>query len=406
MALGRTLLPKSPMRILISTCLFPNRLDDTRGIYILKQAVALKKHAEIRVVAPVPYVPSLARIKQYNMYTGIPVKDLIAGIDVTYPRFVVIPKVFRFLHGFFMTASLAKTYSEIIDEFRPDVILGFFAYPDGVANVRIARRCGLPVVIGVRGSDVNRMARSGLQRKIIAKALASSDKVLAVSSALRDEVLRLGVDERKAVVVTNGIDVEQFGDIGRADARSRLELGTNGKIVLCVTRLSEEKGVDILLEAFALFSEPDIRLVVVGEGVQMACLERRVGELGLHDRVRLAGRKPHSEIPLWMAAADLVVLPSRVEGHPNAILEALASGRPVVASRVGGVPEIMTSNGYGILVEPGDVAGLAQAIRMALNQEWDTEQILQRGRARSWDHVAEELLAEIESTVREFGAKG
>jgi glycosyltransferase involved in cell wall biosynthesis len=390
------------MRVLISTRIFPNRQDGTRGIYILKQAISLARNVDVRVVSPVPWVPPFPRARQYTEYALVPARDTIGGLDVTYPRFFVTPKVARFLHGWFATISLAKTYEEIIGEFRPDVILGFFAYPDGFANLRIARRHDLPVVTGVLGSDINRMAARGLQRVVIARSLAKTDKILSVSRALAAEVVRLGVPEERVVVIPNGIDLEQFVALEPSEARARLGLDDTGKIVLCVSRLSDEKGVDTLVKAYGLLTEKESTLIVVGHGDQRSRLEAMVAELDLGGRVRMVGRRPHSEIPLWMGAADVVVLPSRLEGHPNALVEAHACGRPVVAARVGGVPETIQSEEHGLLVEPDDPIELSRAIREALVREWDRRKILRKGRARSWDKVASELLDELRKTIAEF----
>jgi glycosyltransferase involved in cell wall biosynthesis len=261
-------------------------------------------------------------------------------------------------------------------------------------------------MIGVLGSDINQMAVRGLQRRVIGRVLASSDRVLSVSSALRDEVVKLGVDQRKVVVIPNGIDLAQFADVDQSEARSRLELTGNGRIVLCVSRLSGEKGIDTLLDGFRFVSDPDTTLIVVGDGDQKGHLENLIDEFNLRDRVRMLGRKPHSEIPLWISASDLVVLPSRVEGHPNAVVEALACGKPVVAACVGGVPEIIRSDAHGLLVEPNDPKGLGEAIRLALDRTWDRQGILQFGRARTWDNVAQELLNEVDKTVEEFRGGG
>ena len=390
------------MRILISTRIFPNRLDDTRGIYILKQAIGLARHADVRVVSPVPWVPPFLRTKHYADYARIPENDTIGGLDVTYPRFFVTPKVARFLHGQFAATSLFARYKGIVDEFQPDVILGFFAYPDGFFNVRIAKRFRLPVMCGVLGSDINVMAARGLQRMVIGRAMMATDRILSVSEALKDEVIKLGVPKERAVVIPNGIDLEQFAVIEQSEARSRLGLDGNGRIVLCVSRLSHEKGIDVLLKAFSEVAEPETTLVVVGDGDQKGELEGLIGELNLGDRVRLTGRRPHTEIPLWMSASDLVVLPSRLEGHPNVVVEAHACGKPVVATRVGGVPEAIRSDDHGLLVDRDDPAALAEAIRAALARVWDGQEILRLGRSRSWDTVAGEVLDEVTKTVEEF----
>jgi glycosyltransferase involved in cell wall biosynthesis len=132
-------------------------------------------------------------------------------------------------------------------------------------------------------------------------------------------------------------------------------------------------------------------VVVVGDGPERAALEARRDRLGLGARVRFAGRQPHDAVPRWLAAADLVVLSSRSEGHPNAVVVALACGRPVVATGVGGVPDILTGDDLGIIVAPENAGALATGIRQALSRAWDPARLTSAAHARTWQRVADDL---------------
>lgn len=384
-----------PMRILVSTGLFPNRLNPQRGIYILRQAVALRRYAQIRVIAPVPYVPAWMSWGQYGGLSRIPSRDRIEDIDVSYPRYFVVPKLLRFHHGVLVAASMLPCFRRVVREFRPDAVITFFAYPYGYATVHLARMFGLPVATGLLGSDINVMAQRGIRRRMIRSSLNASHRVFSVSRALRDATIAIGVRPENIAVIPNGVERGSFGRLTKTEAREVLGLAPGGKVLLCVANLVRVKGVDLLVEAVKRLRDAEATLIVVGDGEERRTLEAMVVDYGLQSRVRFVGMRAPAEIPAWMAAADVVVLASRFEGHPNVVVEALASGRPVVATSVGGVPELITSENLGLTVEPDDPASLADAIGSALSREWDENAIRRAGNARTWDDVAEELVTEL-----------
>jgi glycosyltransferase involved in cell wall biosynthesis len=148
------------------------------------------------------------------------------------------------------------------------------------------------------------------------------------------------------------------------------------------------EGIDVLVDAFAKLDDREARLFVVGDGVERAALTARAKAPGAGARITFAGTRPHGEIPRWLAAADVCALPSRAEGMPNAVLEALASGRPVVATAVGGTPELIASPSLGRLVPPDDAQALSCALAEALSSPWDAAAIAASVAPRTWDEVA------------------
>jgi len=383
------------MRILISTTIFPNREQPNRGIYILKQANELRKHAEVRVLSPLPYFPSFIPSKTYAAYGRVPAHDEIEGHTVSYPRFPVIPKLFQPLNGISLALFQYAPFRKIVKAFEPDVVLCFWAYPDGFANVLLSRAMGLPVCIGVLGSDINQMTQARPQRAMIRWALSSCDRVLSVSAALKDVMVDIGVPAEKIAVIPNGVETERFRPCDAGQARESLGLAREGRFITCVSRLSREKGLDTLISAFAQLPQGDARLLLVGDGGERGALETQAAKLGVRERVEFAGDRPHAEVPTWLAASDVVALPSRMEGCPNIVLEAMASGRPVVASRVGGVPELLTSEALGFMVEPDRPETLALALGRALDTAWDTDALASAGSARTWSTVVGEILEEF-----------
>jgi glycosyltransferase involved in cell wall biosynthesis len=371
----------------VLTGIFPNRRNDTWGIHVFQNVRALSEHADVRVVAPVPWVPRVLARGRYRAYLGVPRADEWQGIAVTYPRFFVVPKVGRFLHGFGMFLSVFVAVGREIGSFRPDTLLAYFAYPYGFAAVRFGSWFRIPVVVSCRGGDINHMTAPRLQGRLIARSLRSCARVLVMSDEMRARVVALGVDPARVDVVGNGVDGSRFAPADRADARAALGLPGDARILVCVSRLSPEKGIDVLVDAMAQIHDPSLRLYVVGDGVAKDALIARARERGQDGRITFALTRPHAEIPLWLAAANVAVLPSRTEGMPNAVLEALASGRPVVATGVGGTRELVTDGVLGRLVEPGDAAALARGIREALASAWDEASIAASVASRTWDGV-------------------
>jgi glycosyltransferase involved in cell wall biosynthesis len=379
------------LRVLVSTGIFPNRSDPTRGVYVFQQVAALARRDHVEVVSPIPWVPRFARSVRYKAFVAVPDSDTLDSVRVRYVRYVVIPKVMRSLHGFFVYLCTLPAHARAVRALHPDVVLSFFAYPYGFAAVLTAATFRRPVVVSCRGSDINHLARTGLRRRLIGWALRRCRSVIAVSHALAAEIERLGVARERIRIVANGIDAVRFRSEDRHDARARLGVSAPGQLVVCVSRLSHEKGIDILLDAVAALDTRDVRVLIVGDGAERAHLLAQRSSLGLDDRVEFAGRRPHEEIGRWMSASDVVVLSSRTEGYPNVLVEALACGRPVVATRVGGVPDIVTDDALGVMVTPEDPAALARGIERALATRWDQARLVAAAQARTWTHVADEL---------------
>jgi teichuronic acid biosynthesis glycosyltransferase TuaC len=270
-----------------------------------------------------------------------------------------------------------------------DVINAHWMYPDGVSAARLGAKLGVPVVLTALGCDVNDDLESAAKRPRILAATRAAAAVTAVSQPLADRLEAAGVPKQKLHVIPNGVDTTRFAPRDRAASRAALGLGES-PLVVCVSRLSHEKGVDVLVDALATLRArvPAARVAVVGEGAEHAALDQRIAAAGLGDVVRLVGAVPHASVPTWMAAADVVCMPSRREGHPNAAMEALACGRPLVASRAGALTALVTA-ARGITVEPGDAAALGGALADALTRDWDAEGIAASVREDSWARAAQ-----------------
>jgi glycosyltransferase involved in cell wall biosynthesis len=283
-----------------------------------------------------------------------------------------------------------------------DCIDAHFVYPDGFAAVRLGRKLGLPVVVSARGTDINLYSSYRLIRPMLRWTLSNAAGAIAVSADLKNKMTALGILEERILTISNGVDTERFQPLDAKSARKELGLPEEGSIALSVGSLIESKGHHLLIEAVARLMErfSNLRLYVIGEGVYRAKLEELVRLKQLHGKIFLLGNRPNEELRLWFNAANLSCLVSSREGWPNVVSEALACGTPVLATRVGGIPEIITSPELGMFVER-DVDSIAAGLEQAFTKAWNREEIARHSRSRSWDAVAAEVESFLKSKVRQ-----
>jgi glycosyltransferase involved in cell wall biosynthesis len=314
----------------------------------------------------------------------------VAGVPVVHPRIPYVPGAARLtalaaLNAPLYLAGLLPYLPALIGRF--DVVLGTHLFPDACAAVAAARLLGLPCVVKAHGTDVNVVARWRSVRPILSRALAEARFAAGVSRPLVDALVRLGAPVDRAVLLPNGVDRAVFRPQDRREARRALGLPEHDRILVYVGGLDREKGIIELGRAFAMLR--GVHLVLVGEGPLEG--EMRAASAQNGGRLILAGAHDLAGVARFLAAADALVLPSWDEGTPNVVLEALAAGRPVVASRVGGIPDALIEGTTGLLVPPRDPEALARALREALGRSWD-EGVIVASAPPSWDDSAERLL--------------
>ena len=398
------------MRVLVLSSTFPNPKQPTLGVFIRERMSRVARQAEIRVVAPIPWFPFNGRIRG-DRWVGIPRVEWQDGLEVHHPPFFCVPRYHKWLDGATYAVSLLPYLRRLRREFPFDAIDAHFAYPDGMAGILLGRALGLPVMITLRGSIV-RLVTYPLHRPQIRYALTRAARVLAVSRSLRDVAVSLGVPTERIRVVPNGVDVERFHPRDREAARRAVGLPVDRTIVLSVGGLNEGKGHHRVVAALPelVRRHPDLLYVVVGvdrpSDSSRPLIEREVARTGLEGRVLLAGERPHGEIPLWLAAANVFCLATRSEGWANVLLESLACGVPVVSTRVGGNSEIVTHPGLGTLVPANDDPALASALREALQRDWDRGALVAHARAHSWDSAVTAVLEELRAMTGPGGTAG
>jgi teichuronic acid biosynthesis glycosyltransferase TuaC len=394
------------MRWITFASLYPNRAFPIRGVFVRERlrAVLRQRGGQAMVVAPAPWFPWRRGFGSWSRWATVPARELDDGLRVFHPRYPYIPKLGILVHPLLVQLGVER----LVRRLAPQAALidAHFLYPDGVAAVRLGRQLNLPVVLTARGSDVNLLLQWAAPRAWIRAALWQAAAVTTVSEDLRRRLASAtGFPAEQIEVIPNGVDRSRFSPADQDAARKRLGLPAAGRILLTVGNLVPGKRFDLLLGALALL-EPARRplLVCVGEGPDRAALEQRARADGLAAQVRFVGAQPHTSLPDWYRAADVVALATDREGLPNVLLEAIGCGRPVIASRVGGVPELVDDE-VGIVVEDNSPAAFAQALETLARRSLAPAAFERRAQAFSSELVGQRVGALFERVAERGPAR-
>lgn len=386
------------MKVCIITTAFPTREGDQRGTFILEAARAIqrtgvqvrilamhspgaKKHEiwdEIEIFRP-QYLPERWEILQREG-GGLPE----IWKKNSWAKLVIIP--FLIVHTF-QAACLGRGC---------DIIHANWTLSAAAAWVG-AWFHRKPMIVTVQGSDIFQAAKMPLVRQVTRLTLLGMKKILALSQALANDVITIGLPADKIEIVPNGVDLNRF------------PMGKPGRepIILYVASLIERKGPTLLLQAFrgVLQRFPETRLVMVGDGPQRTELETMTNSLSISTKVEFLGWQPQQQVSEWMRKAKVFVLPSLEEGLGVVLLEALASGTPCVGSNVGGIPDVISPE-VGVLVPPSDPLELQIAIEKFLANEKEWEQLSVNARKRAeevydWDRIAVRITSIYYSLIKQ-----
>jgi glycosyltransferase involved in cell wall biosynthesis len=280
-----------------------------------------------------------------------------------------------------VTAEIARLVRFMQTE-KPFIVhaLLFWAYIIGAYAARLVK---VPVIITGRRGLGHFKADKPCYLSLERFANRMTDVIVANSEAVKhDTIQREGVDSSRIRVVYNGIDVSQYDCAPDPELRASLQIPSKAPVVGVVANLIHYKGHRFLLEAAqqVLRGCPSVKFLLIGDGPYRMNLEALAKDLGLEKSVTFLGRR--QDVPRLLALMDLLVLPSLEEGFPNAILEAMAAGKPVVATRVGGVQEAVLHNTTGLLVAPRDVLALSEAIHSLLGDSIRARAMGRAGRDR------------------------
>ncbi|MDF2638878.1 MAG: glycoside hydrolase [Novosphingobium lindaniclasticum] len=385
------------MRILSIATLFPNPVKPSFGIFVGNQmrAIVARGDVDLTMVSPIGIPPwPLSHRSPYDKLARIAPSSEAAGIAVHYPKFTLIPKI----GGDSNPGRIARAVLPLVRRLhaeRPfDLVDAQFFFPDGPAAAIVARELGLPLTIKSRGADIHYWGGRPAALQQIQEAARQAAGMLAVSKALRRDMVALGMPEARIGIHYTGLDRERFRPAERKAARARVsampDLGIrpDGALIVSPGSLIPRKGQALAIEALARLSGAHLALAGAGEDEKR--LRALATSLGVAERVQFLGFVGHNLLPLVLSAADVLVLPSASEGLANVWVEGLACGTPIVVPDIGGAREVVKDDSAGRVVLRRPEA-IADAVRAILADPPSQEAVCAHAARFSWTTNARNL---------------
>ena len=388
---------KRKLRTLLFSSLYPSSIRPGHGIFVETRLRELlgSSQVETRVVSPVPWFFSTnPRFGEYALIASTPARERHHGIDVLHPRYFLPPRFGMTVAPLSMAIGALPAIRTLQDEgFDFDLIDAHYFYPDGVAAAILAKWLHKPYVVTARGTDLNLIPQHALPRRMIEWAARGAVASIGVCAALVDVLRAWGLPDQQLLVMRNGVDLQRFRPMPQEQARSELGI-RDGPVLLSVGYLIERKRHHVAIRALAkiLPDHPDARLLIVGDGPDLPALIQLARELGLAERVTFAGAQPNADLFRWYSAADALLLASSREGWANVLLESMACGTPVVATRIWGTPEVVAKPVAGRLIDDGTPELFAHAIILLLNQYPDRREVRTYAEGFSWQATTDAQL--------------
>ena len=376
-------------KLLFISNLFPDAREPLRGLDNATLLHHLRDWCEIRVIAVRSSLSAAAIL-------GRPFPQTPRPEDRDFEPFILhspyIPKIgSRFNHRL-LARSLGRTLSEIRDEFAYEHVLCSWLYPDGCAVARLAGEMSFPYTLIAQGTDAHQYLQIPTRKRLILSAIDGSERVITRSRMLSKLLEEAGVQSEKCLPVYNGVNTEIFHPGGGEITRNELGLPLKEKILLFVGNFLPIKDPLLLIRTHGIISRSHkdtiVRLVLVGQGPLEKKMKEQVASEGTLDRVVIPGAKKSEEVARYMQAADLLCIPSRNEGLPNVLLQALACGLPVIANDVGGIAEVLNQDFLGRTVPSRKPEVLASEIVSELDRFHDSEAIAKYASGFSWQKTA------------------
>jgi teichuronic acid biosynthesis glycosyltransferase TuaC len=381
---NRTATGSDRLRVLVLSRNYPNNVMDLLGVWVQGQVRETAKFCDVKVVSPTPYCPPLPYLPtNYARFRQVARKRWDHGIESIHPRMIVGPGSTTFTSEWWLyLASVRRSVRMLRKEFPFDLIHAQFTYPDGVVAAWLGRQYDVPVVITEHNSWVPWINDYASVRRRSVWAARQCARHISVSQAVRRTVEQfVGPGSENVTVIPNGVDPSEFPLGSAVEDRNPDQL-------LFVGAIRPVKGVDLLLRAIRILVDRGraVHLLLVGEAFygrykqEELRLMQMTHDLGIADRVRFAGKQVSPQLGQTMGQSALLVVPSRIEAFGMVLIEALACGTPVVATRSGG-PEEIVNDRVGVLVTPEDPEALARGIEHVLERRRAYDPALLRAHA-------------------------
>ena len=408
------------MKVCLLTHSYPRFPNDTTAPFVEFTAEVLQKHG-VDVTVLTPDTPKFARTPidhGVNLHTYryfFPRRLQLLGYsntlvnDCELKRYVYLLAPFMFLSGIFHLYWLHRKH-------RFDAIHTFWLLPNGFIGAVLCKVYKIPLVITMQGSDMFITKQNPFFKWMAIWTLKHTAMVTSVTPTFLPELAALGAPSEKRCLIPNGVDPKVFPPPSHKQLvalRKKLSIPADNLIVFALGRIVLKKGFDILIQAFPLVHEevPNVTLIIGGDGTDLARLKTLAKTLNVSENIRFTGTISRADVPAYFHLCDIFTLPAifdpkgNVDGCPNVILEAMACGKPVVASSISGIPIVVKDNETGILVEEKHVTQLARALVMLLKDEAKREQFGRAGQQRilnelTWDNVIEQIKDVYQHSVK------
>jgi len=383
--------------LLVVTNGFPDKENKyVGGVFVKEQVKCLKNYFEkVYVISPVAYGVEYLRKTKHEDYE-------FDNVQVRFPKYVNLPLFYFYSRDFWIYLEKRAILKLIQKErIKFDLIHAHFTWPSGAVAVELKKKFEVPVVI-TEHTHITLYKELKRKNKQYIRTWGLCDTIIRVNKKDIPLFVEAGVSPNKVFHIVNGYDPHKFKPVLMDKARERLSLEKDREIILNISRLYEEKGQKYLIEAIKKILEyrKDVLCIIGGSGPLKDKLERQVNDLNLQDHVKLIGFVPDELLSIWMNACNLFVMPSLSESFGVVQIEAMACGKPVVATYNGGSEEIITSKNYGLLCEPADLDKLAEKILIALDKEWDRKRIEEYSKQFAWGSITREIIEIYEKILK------
>lgn len=387
--------------------------------FIAEEVIALAEYPDLNI-----FGVSACRPAEFT-YSGVTVRAVpglasdIGGLfrDIGFflrnLSFFPRPHSIRDIGSIWHCCRLERFIEKTIVRDRIDIIHSHGIWPESTGGSLAAARTGARLLQTVRGGEIlvepsinHGRALDGFQEKMIRKTLLLADRVLGVSQAICARAIELGADAGKVEKVAKGVDIDRFkpGRVTPGLQVRRQE--TKQPVVISVGGLTRRKGLDVCLRALGKLHDQGLAftLLVIGEGPEERNLRELAKNLGIADRVQFFGVISRADIPGFYGMSDLFCLAALQDAAPNVVMEAMASGLPIVSTLAGGIPEYVMDGETGFLVSPGDVSALAGKLKRLIVDESLRRKMGQAGRERAErEFPYRKMIDRVAAVYRELG---
>lgn len=375
---------------------FPDQEDIyIGGIFIKNQMKYLSKYfKKIFVIIPSPI--------SISTFEKMPSKNYIfENIYVYFIKYIDMPLFYFIRRDLWAKIELYYVINFIKNhEIQFNLVHAHNTWRAGCIGVGIKKIFNVPVVITEHTSKILHDAIEK-EDSLFIKTWKGCDGIIRVNNKDMELFKNIGISEKKIFSIPNGFDHKLFYYMDKCLVRAKLKLPIEKIILLSVGALLPAKGYMYMLETMKQIvkKRSDILYIIIGDGKFKKELEAKINKMGLTNYVVLLGSKPHPEISLWMNSCDLFVLPSLRESFGIVQIEAMACGKPVVATKNGGSEEIILNDKLGFLVEPADPEDLVEKIFLALDRKWNRENILVYAKQYEWEIISRNILGVYEQVL-------